>query len=162
MIYKGNVWVMGDNIDTDVILPGKYLSMTDPAELGAKCFESLENGWSEKIRQGDILVVGKNFGCGSSREHAATAIKAAGISCVVGESFGTIFYRNAINLGLCALEIDNSQYISNEGHQIEIDLGTGEVKNHSNGTISTIRPPAPIILEILEAGGLMNYVAQRK
>lgn len=161
MIIKGKAWKLGDNIDTDMILPGKYLSLSNPSLLGEHCLEGIAEGWADKISPGDILVAGKNFGCGSSREHAPIALKAAGISCVVAESFGAIFYRNAINVGVPVIELESVSNKFEEGDILETDIKTGKVKNVTAGKTYDLSPMASIIIDILESGGLLNYIAKR-
>ena len=161
MILKGKVWKLGNNIDTDAILPGKYLSLSDPSALGRHCLEGIEVGWSDKVSKGDILVAGKNFGCGSSREHAPIALRAAGISCIIAESFGAIFYRNAINLGLPAIECEGVQNRLNENSIVEVDIKSGKIKEIMTNSIYEFSPISPIVLDILNSGGLLSYIAER-
>lgn len=161
MIIEGKVWKLGNNIDTDTILPGKYLSLSDPSLLGEHCLEGLEKGWAKKISPGDILVAGKNFGCGSSREHAPIALKAAGIPCVVAESFGAIFYRNAINVGVPVIELESVSNKFEERDILEADIKTSKVKNVTAGKTYDFSPMASMIIDILESGGLLNYIAKR-
>ncbi|MBW1994369.1 MAG: 3-isopropylmalate dehydratase small subunit, partial [Deltaproteobacteria bacterium] len=125
MEIKGKVWELGNNIDTDMILPGKYLSLSNPSLLGEHCLEGVAKGWAEKISPGDILIAGKNFGCGSSREHAPIALRAAGLSCVVAESFGAIFYRNAINVGFPVVELEGVRNKFDEGDIVQADIKRG-------------------------------------
>ncbi len=162
MIFRGKVWRLGDNIDTDLIISGKYLSSTDPHFLAEHCFEALEKEWCKKISAGDILVAGKNFGCGSSREHAPLAIKGAGISCIIAESFGAIFFRNAINLGLPVIELAAATTRFKEGDIAEVSLVDGKIKNITQDKIYDFIPMPSIVLEILKAGGLLQFISKEK
>jgi len=161
MIFRGKIWCLGDNIDTDTIISGKYLSSTDPSLLAEHCLEAIEKGWANKISQGDILVAGKNFGCGSSREHAPVALKAAGISCIIAESFGAIFFRNAINLGLPVIEFEATADRFEEGHVAEVDIKSRKIRNSTTGQAYDLPPIAPIVLDILEFGGLLSYIRKK-
>jgi len=161
MQYQGRARRVGDHIDTDVILPGRYLSVTDPAELGRLCLRGLAEGWASSVRSGDILVAGVNFGCGSSREHAPLAILGAGIKVVVGGSFARIFYRNAFNVGLPLLEIGDAVERISEGDTLSIDTDKGEVSNLTTGE-RIVCPPLPAtIRDILNSGGLAGYVRKQ-
>ncbi|HHW03717.1 MAG TPA: 3-isopropylmalate dehydratase small subunit [Thermoanaerobacterales bacterium] len=157
MIYKGKAWIFGDNIDTDVIIPARYLNTTDPAELASRCMEDVAPGFSKKINAGDIIIAGKNFGCGSSREHAPLAIKASGISCVIARSFARIFYRNSINIGLPILECEEAVDSIKAGDELEVDTDTGVIKNLTSGGIYTAMPFPDFIKGIIQAQGLLNY-----
>lgn len=159
MLFKGKVWRFGDNVDTDLIISGKYLNSIDPQFLADHCFEAIEKGWRKKISLGDIIVAGKNFGCGSSREHAPLAIKSAGISCIIAESFAAIFFRNAINLGLPVIELPEANLFK-EGHLAEVNLETGKVKNITINSEYEFKPMPSIILEILKAGGLLPLISK--
>jgi 3-isopropylmalate/(R)-2-methylmalate dehydratase small subunit len=160
MKIKGKVWKFGDNINTDEIIPAKYLSITNSKELGRYCMEGVRKDFSAKVSKGDIIIAGKNFGCGSSREHAPRSIKARGISCVVGESFARIFYRNAINIGLPIAECPDIKEVP-EGDLIEIDFTTGEIQNLSkNRTYSFISFP-PFMQELIKTGGLIKWIKNR-
>lgn len=160
MILKGTVHKFGDDINTDDIIAAKYLVSTDPKELGSHCMESIRPEFSAKVRQGDIIVAGKNFGCGSSREHAPVAIKGCGIAAVVAKSFAAIFFRNAINIGLPFLESEDVDRIA-DGDLLEIDLTRGIIKNLSqNQTYRTGAFP-PFLQQIVAQGGLMNYMKDR-
>lgn len=153
MILKGTVIKYGDNVDTDVIIPARYLNTSDPKELAAHCMEDLDADFAKKVKPGDIIVADNNFGCGSSREHAPIAIKYSGISCVVAKSFARIFYRNAINTGLPIIETDA---VFENGDELEIDLTAGTIKNLTKGETASF-PPFPAFLQnIIDAGGLMN------
>lgn len=158
MILEGRVWKFGDNIDTDAIIPARYLNFTSPEELGKYCMVDMDPDFVKKIAKGDIIVAGRNFGCGSSREHAPAAIKAAGISCVIAISFARIFYRNAINIGLPILEC--SQLIS-EAYQhniLSVNLANGLISDKSSDKEYQAKSFPPFIQEIIKAGGLLNYV----
>ena len=157
MILKGKVHKLGDDINTDDIISAKYLVSTDASELGKHCLESIKPDFVTQVRAGDIIVAGKNFGCGSSREHAPLAIKGCGISAVIAKSFAAIFFRNAINIGLSFLESQDADKIQ-DGDSLEIDLSGGIIKNLSqNVTYQT--PPFPVFLqEIVRQGGLMNWL----
>ncbi len=160
MIFRGKVWILGNNIDTDMIISGKYLSFTDPSFLAEHCLEGIEKGWSNKIAKGDILIAGKNFGCGSSREHAAVALKAVGISCIIAESFGAIFFRNSINLGLPAVELKEARKRFNEEDMVEVDLEAGKVRNMATQKTYPFPPMASLVLDILKAGGLLPFIGK--
>lgn len=162
MICQGAVWRYGDNVDTDVIIPARYLNTADPAELAKHCMEDIDTTFAGNVKQGDILVADKNFGCGSSREHAPVAIKASGISCVVAASFARIFYRNAINIGLPLVELGEDVKKIQAGHELRIDLEKGVLENVSTGETFTIQPLPGFIREIAEAGGLIGYVKGAK
>ena len=157
MIFKGKAWVFKDNIDTDVIIPARYLNTTDPKELASHCMEDAEPDFSAKVKVGDIIVAGNNFGCGSSREHAPIAIKSAGISCVVASSFARIFYRNSINIGLSILESSDSIENIKAGDELEIDTDQGTIKNMTTGEVYEARPFPEFIKGIISAGGLLSY-----
>ena len=162
MRLKGNAIRYGDNVDTDVIIPARYLVTTDPAELAAHCMEDLDPDFPNKKRPGDIMVAEKNFGCGSSREHAPLAIKGAGIGAVIAKSFARIFYRNAINIGLPIVESPDAVDNINEGDEIEIDLEAGTIKNISSGKEFNFPPLPRVAQDIFAAGGLMPYAIARK
>jgi len=160
MIIKGKVHRFGDDINTDDIISAKYLISTDPGELGSHCMEAIATDFVKKVNPGDIIIAGKNFGCGSSREHAPVAIKGAGISAVIAKSFAAIFFRNAINIGLPFLELADTDKIK-EGDLIEIDLSTGIIRNLTqNQTYKTQAFPG-FLQELVEEGGLMNYIKKR-
>ena len=156
MQLKGNALCYGDNVDTDVIIPARYLNTSNAAELAAHCMEDIDPDFLSKVKPGDVIVAGRNFGCGSSREHAPLAIKTAGISCVIAKSFARIFYRNAINIGLPIIVCDGDFH---NGDALTVDLVAGSIQNHTTGA-SYAFPPFPAFLEkIIEAGGLMNAMA---
>ena len=137
MRFKGKVWKFGADIDTDAIIPARYLNTSDPAELAKHCMEDVDPSFVKKIERGDIIFAEKNFGCGSSREHAPIAIKAAGISCVIAKSFARIFYRNAFNMALPILECPDAVDITQEGDEVEVDFDQGEIINHTRMKIFT-------------------------
>jgi len=153
---KGKVWKFSDNINTDEIIPARYLNTSDPEELAKHCMEDANREFPEKHSHGDIIIGGKNFGSGSSREHAPVAIKASGISAVIADSFARIFFRNCINIGLPIIELNGISQKINEGDEIEIDFDKGIVKNLTTGEEFTTQPFPPFMQEIINAGGLMN------
>ena len=161
MKLRGKSWRFGDDIDTDVIIPARYLVTTDPDELAKHCMETLDPDFSKKVKQGDIMVAGKNFGCGSSREHAPISIKGLGISCVIARTFARIFYRNAINIGLPILECPEASERIEEGDELEVDLESGKITNLSKGETYSAAPFPPFMQEIIKTGGLMAYVAKQ-
>ncbi len=158
MQLQGKVWKFGDNIDTDAIIPARYLNTTDPQELARHCMEDADPEFPRKVRPKDIIVAGKNFGSGSSREHAPLAIKAAGISCVIAASYARIFYRNAFNIGLPILEAPQAVSKIQEGDLLSVDLDKGLIVNLSRGEEYQATPIPPFMQEIIAAGGLINYV----
>ena len=160
MILQGRVWVFGDDIDTDAIIPARYLTTIDPEELAAHCMEDADSGFASRVREGDVIIAGKNFGCGSSREHAPLAIKGAKISCVVAHSFARIFYRNAVNIGLPILECSaNLSGTVKQGEQIKIDLDKGLI--YYGESSYEAAPFPPFMQEIMRRGGLIEYVRHR-
>ena len=161
MIFRGRVWKFGNNVDTDVIIPVQYSTGTDSKEMAEHCMEGLDLHFSRKVHAGDIIVAGKNFGCGSSREPAPLAIKGAGISCVIAGSFARIFYRNAFNIGLPLLEcLEAPNYIEG-GDEIEVDLDSGTIINISRGkTLQAIAIPQ-FMQELIHDGGLMKHIAKQ-
>lgn len=158
MQANGKVFKYGDNIDTDVIIPARYLNSSDPAELSLHCMEDIDKGFIDKIKKGDVIVAGKNFGCGSSREHAPIAIKAAGISCVIAETFARIFYRNAINIGLPIIECAEAGKGIEEGDEVKIDFDTGIIYNKTKGTAFKGQAFPGFMQKIIKAEGLVNYI----
>jgi len=158
MILKGKVWKFGDNIDTDIIIPARYLASTDPKVLGSHCMEPVAPDFSKRVAPGDIIVAGANFGSGSSREHAPIAIAALGIPLVIAKSFARIFYRNAFNKGLPLLEADLYDIVS-EGDMVEADLSRGVIR--CNGVEVTAKPIPRFMLELIGAGGLMGYLRKK-
>jgi len=153
----GNVWRFGDDVDTDLIIPARHLNTTDPKELARHCMEDADPDFVNKIKTGDIIVGGKNFGCGSSREHAPIAIKAAGISCVIAKSFARIFYRNAFNMGLPILECQEAE-VFKAGERLAIDFDTGEIVQTETGRTFQTKPIPPFMQELVQSGGLMKYI----
>jgi 3-isopropylmalate/(R)-2-methylmalate dehydratase small subunit len=160
MNIRGTIWKFGDDIDTDLIIPARYLSTSEPAELARHCMEDADPTFAGKVGPGDILVGGRNFGCGSSREHAPIAIKAAGVACVVARSFARIFYRNAFNMGLPILECEAADRFETGG-TLAIDLDTGEIVHEDTGERHATRPIPPFMQELVKAGGLMPYIRKR-
>ena len=161
MIFKGKVWKFGDNIDTDAIIPARYLTTSDPQELAAHCMEDADPAFVSKMKPGDIIVGGENFGCGSSREHAPIAIKAAGISCVVAKSFARIFYRNAFNMGLPIFESKELPEAIKEGEEIVIDSVKGTITKAAQNKTYTINPIPPFMEQLIADGGLMKHIATK-
>ena len=157
-MIKGRVWKFGDHIDTDIIIPARYLAHTDPEELGSHCMEPLDPNFPKKVKPGDIIVAGANFGSGSSREHAPIAIAALGIPVVIAKSFARIFYRNAFNKGLALLEADIYDKV-NEGDVLEVDLASGAIKGP--GFEVDAKPIPPFMLELIRTGGLINYLKKK-
>ncbi len=153
------VWKFGDNIDTDLIIAARYLNTSDENELAKHVMEDADPTFKEKLNRGDVIVAGENFGCGSSREHAPIALKAAGVSAVIAKSFARIFYRNAFNMGLTILELQEADEIS-EGNTLEIDLDNGEIKDITSGKVYKFAPIPPFMQELIDAGGLINYAKQ--
>ncbi len=151
----------GDNVDTDVIIPARYLNTSAPEELAAHCMEDIDSRFAGDVRRGDILVAGRNFGCGSSREHAPLAIKASGIACVIAESFARIFYRNALNIGLPILECPAAADAISSGDEVSIDLGAGRIVDLTTGASFTAEPFPPFMMELIAAGGLAEYLKGR-
>jgi len=161
MKIKGRIWKFGDNIDTDAIIPARYLNTSDPAELARHVMEDADKDFPSKVRPGDIIIAGSNFGCGSSREHAPLAIKAAGIQAVVARSFARIFYRNAFNIGLPIFESDDAPTNIGEGSAIEIDADSGVIVNLSDGSTYRVKPIPPFMQELISAGGLIEWTKRR-
>lgn len=160
MILEGKVWRYGDNVDTDVIIPARYLNTSEPSELAKHCMEDIDITFAAMVKHGDIMVAGRNFGCGSSREHAPVALKASGITCVIADSFARIFYRNAINIGLPLIEIGSVVERIRAGDQLRIDASAGKVDNMTTGE-NFQGPPLPaFVQEIAKAGGLVNFVKE--
>lgn len=158
---KGNVWRFGDNIDTDLIIAARYLNTSDPKELAKHIMEDADPQFISKLKEGDIIVAGENFGCGSSREHAPIALKAAGVSAVVAKSFARIFYRNAFNMGLPIFELSKSDQIQ-EGEKIQIEPSSGEISNLSTKQRYSFTPIPEFMQELLNAGGLINYAKMQQ
>lgn len=153
MKTKGKALKYGNNVDTDVIIPARYLNTSDPAELAAHCMEDIDRNFVTRVQKGDIIAAGRNFGCGSSREHAPLAIKHSGIACVVAHSFARIFYRNAVNIGLPIVESDLEIL---EGDEVEIDFDSGSIRNLTRGTSAEFPPFPPFLQNIIAAGGLLK------
>ena len=161
MIAQGSVHKYGDNVDTDVIIPARYLNTSKHEELAAHCMEDIDKDFVTRVKPGDIMVAEKNFGCGSSREHAPIAIKASGISCVIASTFARIFYRNAINIGLAILECDEAARDIRDGDQVKVDFDTGLIENLTTGKTYQAEPFPPFIQNIIEKGGLLNSIQDR-
>jgi 3-isopropylmalate/(R)-2-methylmalate dehydratase small subunit len=162
MIVKAKSVKFGDNVDTDVILPGKYLALTDPAELGQHAMEGLSPGFFSKFVDGAVIVAGENFGQGSSREHAAMALKAAGVRCVVAESFARIFYRNAINIGLPAVECPGILTQVADGDQVSVDLEQGQIRNLTTGATTRTEPVPFHLVQVLNDGGIIEHLKKKR
>lgn len=160
MKAQGRVHKYGDNVDTDVIIPARYLNTADHKELAAHCMEDIDKEFIKKVRPGDILVGGFNFGCGSSREHAPIAIKEAGISCVIAKTFARIFYRNAINIGLPILECEQAAQEIEAGHEVTVDFDTGIITDVTTGKSYQAQPFPPFIQNIIRSGGLLNSLRE--
>ena len=158
---NGTVFKYGDNVDTDVIIPARYLKSSDPAELAVHCMEDIDKEFIKKVNKGDIIVADKNFGCGSSREHAPIAIKAAGVSCVIAETFARIFYRNAINIGLPIIECPEASKGIEDGDEVTVDFDTGIIKNLTKGTQFKGQAFPEFMQKIIAAEGLVNYINQK-
>ncbi len=161
MELQGKAWKYGDDIDTDVIIPARYLNTSDPQELAKHCLEDLDPQFKEKMTAGDLIVAGDNFGCGSSREHAPLAIKAAGVSCVIANSFARIFYRNALNIGLPILECPSAVIDISEGDEIKVDIDSGLIFNLSTEKKYQAVPFPDFMQELIQSGGLINYVRKQ-
>jgi len=158
---KGKCWKFGDHVDTDQIIPARYLNTTNAAELAAHCMEDADPAWAKKVKKGDIIVAGDNFGCGSSREHAPVSIKAAGVSCVIANSFARIFFRNAINTGLPILECPEAVAAIKEGDEVEVDIAKGKVKVVGSKKTFSTQPFPKELQEIISAGGLMHFAKKK-
>lgn len=161
MEAQGRVHKYGDNVDTDVIIPARYLNTSTHAELAAHCMEDIDADFVKKVKAGEIMVAGKNFGCGSSREHAPIAIKASGISCVIASTFARIFYRNALNIGLAILECDEAAEDIKDGDEVKVDFDTGVITNVTTGKTYKAQPFPPFIQNIITKGGLLNSIKDR-
>ncbi|HEC35896.1 MAG TPA: 3-isopropylmalate dehydratase small subunit [Anaerolineae bacterium] len=161
MVVQGCVWKLGDNVDTDQLVPGRYLSLTDPQELASHCLEDVLPEFRTSVRPGDIVMAGENFGCGSSREHAPIALKALGVSCLVASSFARIFFRNCINLGLPVLTSSEAVATIEDGDQVRIDLETGWIEDLSRPFQCSAPPLPDFLTEIIDAGGITAYVQKR-
>lgn len=161
MKIKGKAWTFGNDVDTDAIIPARYLNTTDPEILAAHCMEDADPTFAQVVNTGDIIVAGKNFGCGSSREHAPIAIKGAGVGCVIADSFARIFYRNAFNMGLPILECPEAAVDIAQGDDIEVNLDLGTITNHTRQQTYQARPVPPFMQQLLQSGGLMAYVQEQ-
>lgn len=159
---NGRVFKYGDNVDTDVIIPARYLNSSDPAELATHCMEDIDKDFIKNVKKGDIMVANKNFGCGSSREHAPIAIKAAGVDCVIAETFARIFYRNAINIGLPIIECPEAAKEIANGDQVEIDFDSGIIKDVTTGKEYQGQAFPEFMQKIIAAEGLVNYINAEK
>ncbi len=160
-MLKGKVFKYGADVNTDVIIPARYLNISDPAELAKHCMEDIDKDFVKQVKPGDIIVATTNFGCGSSREHAPLAIKASGISCIIAKSFARIFFRNAINIGLPLLECEEAVDNTGSGDILEVDLSKGKIKNLTNGKEFTAKPYPEFMSELIAAGGLTEYTRKR-
>jgi len=158
---NGTVFKYGSNVDTDVIIPARYLNSSDPAELASHCMVDIDPDFVNKVQKGDIIVADKNFGCGSSREHAPISIKASGVSCVIAETFARIFYRNAINIGLPIIECPEAAKDIENGNQVEVDFDSGMIYNRTKGTQFQGQAFPPFMQKIIAAGGLVNYINEK-
>lgn len=158
MEAKGKVFKYGDNVDTDVIIPARYLAIQDKKELASHCMEDIDTDFVKKVQSGDIMVAGKNFGCGSSREHAPIVIKEAGVSCVIAETFARIFFRNAINIGLPIIECREASEGISEGDEVEIDFDSGKIRDVTTGNVYQGTPFPEFMQGIINAGGLVGYI----
>ncbi len=161
MIAHGLVHKYGDNVDTDVIIPARYLNTANHAELAAHCMEDIDKDFTKKVKKGDIMVGGANFGCGSSREHAPIAIKEAGISVVIAQTFARIFYRNSINIGLAILECPEASEKIEANDDVEVDFDTGVITNHTKNETYKAQPFPPFIQDIISKGGLLNSISKK-
>ena len=162
MKAHGTVHKYGDNVDTDVIIPARYLNSSDPAELAKSCMEDIDKDFVKRVKPGDIMVARKNFGCGSSREHAPIAIKASGISCVIAETFARIFYRNAINIGLPIIECPEAAKEIKAGDEVEVDFDSGKIYDRTKGTEYQGQAFPEFMQKLIAAGGLVNYTNHKK
>jgi len=160
-MLEGKVHKYGANVDTDAIIPARYLNVSEPAELAQHCLEDIDQNFVKKVQPGDIIMATTNFGCGSSREHAPLAIKAAGVSCVIAKSFARIFFRNAINTGLPLLECEAAVDKTNDGDLLEVALATGSIRNLTSGEEFTAKPYPDFMAQLISAGGLIEYTKKR-
>ena len=158
---SGKAHKFGDHLDTDQIIPARYLVTTDPEELAKHCMEDADPNFVQHVQEGDVIVAGVNFGCGSSREHAPVSIRGAGVTCVVAKSFARIFFRNAINLGLPVLESEEAVDAIQEGDEVKIDLERGEIHDLTTGQVFQAKPYEPFMIELIQAGGLIEYTKRR-
>jgi 3-isopropylmalate/(R)-2-methylmalate dehydratase small subunit len=160
-MLKGKVHKYGANVDTDAIIPARYLNVSEPAELARHCMEDIDQDFVKRVKPGDIMMATTNFGCGSSREHAPIAIKASGISCIIAKSFARIFFRNAINIGLPLLECDRAVDETEAGDTLEVDLSNGKIKNLTRGSEFQAEAYPDFMAELIAAGGLVEYTKKR-
>ncbi len=161
MIFRGAAWKVGDHIDTDVIIPARYLVTADPKVLAVHCFEDLDPTLAAKIKPGDVVVAGENFGQGSSREHAPIALKGIGLSCIIARSYARIFYRNAFNIGLPLLECPDLHAVTESGDRLTVDNETGRILNETRGTSHTAAPLPEFMRHLVASGGIIEYVRQK-
>ena len=160
-VLRGRVHRYGDHVNTDVIIPARYLNTSDPSELAAHCMEDIDATFVKRVKNGDLIVAGANFGCGSSREHAPIAIQASGVACVIAKSFARIFYRNAINIGLPILECPEAARATAAGQRLEVDLSSGTVRNLDTDQTFQATPYPPFMLELIASGGLVEYTRRK-
>jgi 3-isopropylmalate/(R)-2-methylmalate dehydratase small subunit len=160
-MLKGKVHKYEANVDTDVIIPARYLSLSEPDELAEHCMEDIDAEFVKRVKPGDIIMATTNFGCGSSREHAPLAIKAAGVSCIIATSFARIFFRNAINIGLPLLECEDAVAQTEAGDTLEVDLSSGQIKNRTKGLTFTAKPYPDFMAELISVGGLIEHTKKR-
>lgn len=161
MAFVGKAWKFGDDVNTDEIIPARYLSLSDPGQLAEHVMEDADPQFPSKVRRGDIIVAGKNFGCGSSREHAPVAIKGAKVSCVIAKSFARIFFRNSFNMGLLIFECPAAVDSIKEGDMVEVDPDRGIIRNQSTGETFSVAPIPPFMKELLEDGGLISHIKRQ-
>ena len=161
MKANGKVIKFGDNIDTDVIIPARYLNTSDPSELAKHCMEDIDKKFVENVKRGDIIVAGRNFGCGSSREHAPIAIKECGVACVIAKSFARIFFRNSINIGLAILECEPAAEAIENGDTVDVDFDTGIITDMTNGKTFKAQPFPEFMQNIIKSDGLVNYTKKK-
>lgn len=162
MELRGKAWKYGDDVDTDAIIPARYLNTSDPAELAKHCMEDIDTSFVSRVAKGDFIVAGKNFGCGSSREHAPIAIRAAGVSAVIARSYARIFYRNSFNMGLPILEAPDAVDGIDAGDILVVDMDRGSLRNETKGKEYRFTPIPPFMQELVAAGGLMSYMTKRE
>ena len=162
MILKGSVHKYGANVNTDEIIPARYLTTSDPKELAKYCMKDIDDNFAQTVKIGDVIVADKNFGCGSSREHAPISIKGAGVSCVIAKSFARIFFRNSINIGLPIIESEEAVDNINDGDKLEIDLAKGEIKNITTKQIYKAQPFPEFMQKLIKSGGLLSYIKGEK
>lgn len=158
----GKVYKYGNNVDTDVIIPARFLNTSDPAELASHCMEDIDTEFAKTVAEGDVIVAENNFGCGSSREHAPISIKASGISCVIANTFARIFFRNAINIGLPILECPEAVKNTDAGDELDIDLNTGTIRNITKDMVFQAEPFPPFMRKIIDANGLIGYISEEE